>query len=108
KIWLVPDIEGSWEEVPSNVIDFAARDRRWAQGNLQHFGVMPMRGLHALSRLHMLTGILAYLTSPMWLLVLVLSSILVCLTALHSHAYFQPGRYSLFPLWPVDRHADIE
>ncbi len=38
KIWLVPDISGSWEEIPSNVIDFAARDRRWAQGNLQHVG----------------------------------------------------------------------
>ena len=39
KVWLVPDITGSWEEVPSNVIDYAARDRRWAQGNLQHVGV---------------------------------------------------------------------
>jgi membrane glycosyltransferase len=107
KVWLVPDIEGSWEEVPSNVVDFAARDRRWSQGNLQHFGVIPMRGLHWLSRLHMLTGILAYATSLLWLLVLVLSSILVCLTAMHSHPYFQPGRYSLFPFWPQDRHAEI-
>ncbi len=107
KIWLVPDIEGSWEEVPSNVIDFAARDQRWAQGNLQHLGVIPMRGLHWLSRVHMLTGILSYAASPMWLLGLVLSSILVCLTALHSHPYFHPGTYSLFPIWPKDRHTDI-
>ncbi|MGH8141968.1 MAG: glucans biosynthesis glucosyltransferase MdoH [Steroidobacteraceae bacterium] len=107
KIWLVPDIQGSWEEVPSNVIDFVARDRRWAQGNLQHVGVMPMRRLHWLSRLHMLTGILAYATSPIWLLVLVLSSILVCLTSLHSHLYFLPGSYSLFPMWPKDRHAEM-
>jgi membrane glycosyltransferase len=107
KTWLVTDIDGSWEEVPSNVIDYAARDRRWAQGNLQHFKVMPMRGLHWLSRLHMLTGILSYAASPMWLMLLVLSSALVCLTALHSHTYFQPGTYSLFPMWPKDRHADI-
>jgi membrane glycosyltransferase len=73
KVWLVPDIAGSWEEVPSNVIDYAARDRRWAQGNLQHVGVMPLRGLHWLSRLHLLTGILSYATSPLWLLVLILS-----------------------------------
>jgi membrane glycosyltransferase len=106
KIWLVPDIEGSWEEVPSNVIDFAARDQRWAQGNLQHLRVMPMRGLHWLSRLHMLTGILAYATSPIWLLALVLSSVLVCLTALHPHRYFQPATYSLFPAWPQNAHAD--
>jgi membrane glycosyltransferase len=107
KVWLVPDIEGSWEEVPSNVIDFAARDRRWAQGNLQHVGVMPMRGLHWLSRIHMLTGILSYATSPMWFLVLVLSSIVTCLAALHSHQYFQPGTYSLFPSWPQYRDGEI-
>ncbi|HTT04851.1 MAG TPA: glucans biosynthesis glucosyltransferase MdoH [Steroidobacteraceae bacterium] len=107
RIWLVPDIPGSWEEVPSNMIDFVARDRRWAQGNLQHFRVIPMRGLHWLSRLHMLTGILSYATAPIWLLALVLSSILICSTALHSHVYFQPGSYSLFPMWPKDRHGDV-
>ncbi len=107
QIWLMPDIAGSWEEIPSNVIDFAARDRRWAQGNLQHVGVMPMRGLHWLSRVHMLTGILSYATSPMWLLVLVLSSIVTCLAALSSHQYFQPGTYTLFPSWPQYRDGEI-
>jgi membrane glycosyltransferase len=107
QIWLMPDIAGSWEEIPSNVIDFAARDRRWAQGNLQHIGVMPMRGLHWLSRVHMLTGILSYATSPMWLLVLVLSSIVTCLAALSSHQYFQPGTYTLFPSWPQYRDGEI-
>lgn len=107
QIWLMPDIAGSWEEIPSNVIDFAARDRRWAQGNLQHVGVMPMRGLHWLSRVHMLTGILSYTTSPMWLLVLVLSSIVTCLAALSSHQYFQPGAYTLFPSWPQYRDGEV-
>jgi membrane glycosyltransferase len=107
KIWLVPDIEGSWEEIPSNVIDYAARDRRWAQGNLQHVGVLPLRGLHWLSRVHMLTGILSYLTSPLWLLVLVVSSILTCLQAATGHQYFQPGTYSLFPTWPQYRDTEI-
>jgi membrane glycosyltransferase len=107
KTWLVPDIAGSWEEIPSNVLDFAARDRRWAQGNLQHLKVMPMRPLHWLSRMHMLTGILSYATSPIWLLGLVLSSILVCFTALHANAYFQSGTYSLFPVWPKDRHVEV-
>ncbi len=105
--WLLPDIPGSWEEIPSNIIDYAARDRRWAQGNLQHLGVMPMRGLHWLSRVHMLTGVLSYATSPMWLLVLVLSSILTCAAALSTHQYFQPGMYSLFPSWPQYRDGEI-
>src|SRR6185437_9833375 len=68
---------------------------------------MPMRGLHWLSRIHMLTGVLSYVTSPMWLLVLVLSSIVTIAAALSTHQYFQPGMYSLFPSWPQYRDGEI-
>jgi membrane glycosyltransferase len=107
KVWLVPDIPGSWEEVPSNVIDFAARDRRWAQGNLQHVGVMPIRGLHWLSRIHLLTGILSYVSSPLWLLVLIVTSIVTCMEAITGHKYFQAGAHTLFPSWPQYRDGEI-
>jgi membrane glycosyltransferase len=107
QVWLVPDISGSWEEVPSNVIDYAARDRRWAQGNMQHVGVVPMQGLHWLSRLHLATGILSYASSPLWLLVLILSSIVTCIQAVSGHQYFQPGAISLFPSWPQYRDGEI-
>lgn len=107
RTWLVTEITGSWEEVPSNVIDYAARDRRWAQGNLQHAGVMPLPGLHWLSRVHMLTGILSYATSPMWFLVLVVSSILTCIEAVAGHKYFSPGEHTLFPSWPQYRDSEI-
>ena len=107
KVWLAPDIGGSWEEIPSNIIDFAARDRRWAQGNMQHFKVLPARGLHWLSRLHMLTGILSYATSPIWMTVLVLSSIVICMEASEGHQYFQPGIFTLFPDWPESRTHEI-
>ena len=96
KVWLVPDIAGSWEEVPSNIIDFAARDRRWAQGNLQHIGVMPMRGLHWLSRLHLLTGILSYVSSPLWLLVLIISSIVTCMEAVTGYSISRKARTRCF------------
>jgi membrane glycosyltransferase len=46
QVWLLPDLAGSWEQVPSNLLDYAARDRRWTQGNLQHLAVLPLRGLH--------------------------------------------------------------
>lgn len=105
--WLVTEISGSWEEVPSNTIDYAARDRRWAQGNLQHAGVMRLPGLHWLSRLHMLTGILSYATSPMWFLVLVVSSVLTCIEAVAGHKYFSPGEHTLFPTWPQYRDSEI-
>lgn len=107
KVWLLADIDGSWEEVPSNIIDFAARDRRWAQGNMQHIKMLRTRGLHWLNRVHMLTGILSYATSPVWLAVLVLSSIVVCLAAIQGHQYFQPGAYTLFPDWPESRVHEI-
>jgi membrane glycosyltransferase len=105
--WLVPDIAGSWEEVPTNVIDYAARDRRWAQGNLQHLGVMSLPGLHWLNRLHMLTGVLGYATSPMWFVVLIVSSIMTSIQAVMGHQYFAPGSHTLFPAWPQYRDGEI-
>jgi len=107
KVWLLTDLGGSFEEVPSNAVDFAARDRRWAQGNLQHLGLLPMRGLHWLSRLHLITGVLSYATSPLWLAALLLSSIVVCLDAINGYQYFSPGSYSLFPTWPQYRDNEI-
>ena len=107
KVWLLTDLGGSFEEVPSNVVDFAARDRRWAQGNLQHLGLLPARGLHWISRLHLITGVLSYATSPLWLAALLLSSIVVCLDAINGYQYFPSGSYSLFPTWPQYRDNEI-
>ncbi len=107
EVWLVPDLVGSWEEVPSNIIDFAARDRRWAQGNLQHTNVLRMKGLYWLNRLHMTTGILSYVTSPMWFAVLILSSVITCQEAISGYQYFQTGTHTLFPVWPEYRDGEI-
>jgi membrane glycosyltransferase len=107
QVWLVPDLMGSWEEVPSNIIEFAARDRRWAQGNLQHINVLTMPNLHWLNRLHMITGILSYATSPMWFAVLILSSIITCQEAIQGYQYFESGAHTLFPVWPEYRDGEI-
>ncbi|HEX3836643.1 MAG TPA: glucans biosynthesis glucosyltransferase MdoH [Steroidobacteraceae bacterium] len=107
QVWLVPDLMGSWEEVPSNIIEFAARDRRWAQGNLQHMKVLIMPQLHWLNRLHMVTGILSYATSPMWFAVLILSSIITCQEAIQGYQYFETGAHTLFPVWPEYRDGEI-
>ena len=69
-VYLAPWIRGSYEEVPGNVPDFAARDRRWTQGSLQHLRLLGARGLHALSRLHFLLGAMGHLASLLWLLIL--------------------------------------
>jgi membrane glycosyltransferase len=107
QVWLVPDLMGSWEEVPTNIIDFAARDRRWAQGNLQHMKVLIMPRLNWLNRLHMITGILSYATSPMWFGVLILSSIITCQEAVQGYQYFESGTHTLFPVWPEYRDGEI-
>ncbi|MFO8151914.1 glucans biosynthesis glucosyltransferase MdoH [Thioalkalivibrio sp.] len=69
-VWLLPDLSGSYEELPGNLVDYARRDRRWSQGNLQHLRLLSTAGLHPVSRLHLLFGALAYLASLFWLLML--------------------------------------
>jgi len=48
---MLPTLGGSYEESPPSLIDLAARDRRWCQGNLQHARVLPTSGLAFPSRL---------------------------------------------------------
>ncbi|MEO6301345.1 MAG: glucans biosynthesis glucosyltransferase MdoH [Paracoccaceae bacterium] len=68
--WIVrvdDDLEGSYEEGPENIVDHAKRDRRWCQGNLQHSRLLLAPGLKPWSRFVFLQGILAYLSSLLWL-----------------------------------------
>jgi membrane glycosyltransferase len=100
KAYLVPEIPGSYEESPPSLIDFADRDRRWCQGNLQHALVLPAAGLHWMSRLHLLHGIMSYLASPIWL-VFILLGLLLALQAHFIRPEYFPKPFALFPAWPV-------
>ncbi|HSH76806.1 MAG TPA: glucans biosynthesis glucosyltransferase MdoH, partial [Longimicrobiales bacterium] len=73
-VYLAPWLEGSHEEVPANILDYAKRDRRWAQGSLQHLRLLFERGLHPLSRVHFVSGAMGYLSSALWLLLLLAST----------------------------------
>lgn len=99
-VHMVPCLGGSYEESPPSFADFAVRDRRWCQGNLQHAKVLPARGLHWMSRLHLLTGIGAYVTAPMWLMFLVVGGLISLQARFIPPAYFT-GEFSLFPQWPA-------
>jgi len=70
QVWFACDLEGSYEEAPQTIIDNAAREQRWCQGNLQHAMVILAKGLRGVSRIHLAMGILGYLASPLWLLFL--------------------------------------
>lgn len=99
-VHLVTSLRGSYEECPPTPTEYAMRDRRWCQGNLQHMAVLPARGLHPMSRLHLLTGIGCYVTAPLWLLFL-LVGILVSLQAQFIRPEYFPAGVSLFPQWPA-------
>ncbi len=88
RVVLVSDFEGSWEDVPGTVPDYAKRDRRWAQGSLQHLRLLAMPGLHPVSRLHFALGAMGYLSSLLWLLTLVAGSVYVLAPGLHGPVLF--------------------
>lgn len=97
---IADDLVGSYEESPPSIIDLAVRDRRWCQGNLQHLFVLPARGLHWVSRIHLLTGIGSYLASPLWLL-LILAGLALSLQAHFIRPEYFTEDFQLFPTWPV-------
>lgn len=100
EVWNLPESDGSYEEMPTNIIDFAARDRRWCQGNLQHLRLLGMPGLRLTGRLQLLMGALAYLSSAIWLLLLTLGVLLVALDVFNTPLYFGSGE-SMYPIWPI-------
>jgi membrane glycosyltransferase len=87
----VSSLPGSYEETPPTLLDTAARDRRWCQGNLQHARLLGVAGLHWISRLHLLNGIFAYLAPVLWLALLVFGAVVwpEQHLALHSGLYHE-------------------
>lgn len=106
KVVLDADLKGSYEEVPGNMLDYAARDRRWLQGNLQHLGLLNMSGITLVSRLHLLLGGVAYLSSLFWMIMLMLSTVDAIWRAVAPAQYFTSA-YQLFPDWPVAKTGMI-
>ena len=108
RVCMVPDLAGSYEEIPPGLIDFAMRDRRWAQGNLQHSRVLFASGLHWVSRVHMAMGIMAYMSALVWLLFLLIALSLT-LQSIYSVPQYFPENFSLFPKWPMqDSERSLE
>ncbi len=72
EVHLADDLGGSYEETPPTVIEHLKRDRRWCQGNLQHWPLALARGFKPVTRFHFLHGIFSFLASPLLVLVLLL------------------------------------
>jgi membrane glycosyltransferase len=98
-VWLAYDLPGSYEEMPPNLADELVRDRRWCRGNLINSRLLFAQGLHPAHRAVFMTGVMAYLSAPMWFAFLLLSTALLAVHTLLPPTYFiRPEQ--LFPLWP--------
>ena len=100
KVRLDWDLRASYEGSPPTLLDMAVRERRWAQGNLQHLRVIGARGFTALSRVHFAIGILGFVMSPLWLAMILVGLALTANVILSRPEYF-PSTYQLFPDWPT-------
>ncbi len=98
-VYMLPELGGSYEECPPTLIDLSARDRSWCQGNLQHSRILPAKGLHPMSRQHLLTGIMAYAASPLWMAQLI-AGITIVVQASYIRPEYFPSGFTLFPAWP--------
>lgn len=100
KVRLDHDLRQSFEGSPPTLLDNAVRERRWAQGNLQHMKVMGAKGLSWISRAHFTIGMMGFLMSPIWLAMILVGLALSANVLLSQPQYF-PNSYQLFPNWPV-------
>ncbi|MDX3904770.1 MAG: glucans biosynthesis glucosyltransferase MdoH [Pigmentiphaga sp.] len=98
-VWIVYDLPGSYEELPPNLLDELQRDQRWCQGNLMNFRLFAINGLHPVHRAVFLTGVMSYLSAPLWFLFLALSTALLAVHTLTEPQYFVTP-HQLFPIWP--------
>lgn len=98
-VWIAYDLPGSYEELPPNLLDELKRDQRWCHGNLMNFRLFLIEGMHPVHRAVFLTGVMSYLSAPLWFLFLVLSTALLGVHTLMEPQYFVEPR-QLFPIWP--------
>jgi len=98
-VWIAYDLAGSYEEMPPNLLDELKRDRRWCQGNLMNFRLFLAHGMHPVHRAVFATGVMAYLSAPLWFLFLALSTGMLASHTLTVPEYFTEPR-QLFPIWP--------
>lgn len=74
-VWIVPDLDGSFEQVPHNLLAELQRDRRWCQGNLLNARLLAEPGLAPAHRAMLVTGVLAYASAPLWLAYLLVGTL---------------------------------
>ncbi len=116
EVWLAPQLEGSWEQLPPNLLDELQRDRRWCQGNLQNAQLIAEPGWRPAHRVMFAVGALSYLMAPLWLLFVALGAIVTsnagsapqgaALWTLTLLLLLMPRALGVAAVWLKGEHAD--
>ncbi len=116
EVWLAPQLEGSWEQLPPNLLDELQRDRRWCQGNLQNAQLIAEPGWRPAHRVMFAVGALSYLMAPLWLLFVVLGAAAGANPGAGTHAMalwaltllllVTPRALGVASVWLKGEHAD--
>jgi membrane glycosyltransferase len=72
EVRVLPEERGSWEENPPTMLEFARRDVRWCQGNMQYVRLLDLPGLYPMSRFQLVWAILMFVGIPAWTLMIAL------------------------------------
>jgi membrane glycosyltransferase len=72
EVRVLPEERGSWEENPPTMLEFAQRDVRWCQGNMQYTRLLGLPGLYPMSRFQLLWAVLMFVGIPAWTLMIAL------------------------------------
>ena len=72
EVRVLPEERGSWEENPPTMLEFAQRDVRWCQGNMQYLKLLDLPGLYPMSRFQLVWAILMFIGIPAWTLMIAL------------------------------------
>jgi membrane glycosyltransferase len=97
---VIPEEMGSYEETPPTLLDFEARDVRWANGNLQYTKLLDMPGLQPVSWVQLIMAIQMFIGQGAVVLFAILAALLLAFTPASSAATFPVwsafGFYALF------------
>ena len=75
EVRVLPQEGGSWEENPPTMLDYAKRDVRWCQGNMQYVKLLGTPGLKFMSRFQLAWAILMFIGIPAWTLMIALAPV---------------------------------
>ncbi|WP_392559713.1 glucans biosynthesis glucosyltransferase MdoH [Orbus mooreae] len=99
QVMIAYNLNGSYEEVPANIIEDLKRDNRWCIGNLINLNVLFKPGIKFIHRVMFATSAMAYVSSLLWLLFLLFSTLLLLIFNTYEPQYFlHPNQF--YPVWP--------